>query len=97
MSAVISPLSNKIATIFSAVASVLKKSCYIAQTVDTLSADKDKYVTKTISITVEATEVLSLADRSSEEVSEVAAVEASVVALLAEEASEEEEPEANSN
>ena len=64
---------------------------------DTLSADKDKYVTKTISITVEATEVLSLADRSSEEVSEVAAVEASVVALLAEEASEEEEPEANSN
>lgn len=78
-------------------ASVLKKSCYTAQTVDTLSADKDKYVTKTISITVEATEVLSLADRSSEEVSEVAAVEASVVALLAEEASEEEEPEANSN
>ena len=64
---------------------------------DTLSADKDKYVTKTISITVEATEVLSLADRSSEEVSEVAAVEASVVALLAEEASEEEELEANSN
>ena len=64
---------------------------------DTLSADKDKYVTKTISITVEATEVLSLADRSSEEVSEVAAVGASVVALLAEEASEEEEPEANSN
>ena len=64
---------------------------------DTLSADKDKYVTKTISITVEATEVLSLADRSSEEVSEVVAVEASVVALLAEEASEEEEPEANSN
>ena len=62
-----------------------------------MSADKDKYVTKTISITVEATEVLSLADRSSEEVSEVAAVEASVVALLAEEASEEEEPEANSN
>ena len=64
---------------------------------DTLSADKDKYATKTISITVEATEVLSLADRSSEEVSEVAAVEASVVALLAEEASEEEELEANSN
>ena len=64
---------------------------------DTLSADKDKYVTKTISITVEATEALSLADRSSEEVSEVAAVEASVVALLAEEASEEEELEANSN
>ena len=64
---------------------------------DTLFADKDKYVTKTISITVEATEVLSLADRSSEEVSEVTAVEASVVALLAEEASEEEEPEANSN
>ena len=64
---------------------------------DTLSADKDKYVTKTISITVEATKALSLADRSSEEVSEVAAVEASVVALLAEEASEEEELEANSN
>ena len=62
-----------------------------------MSADKDKYVTKTISITVEATEALSLADRSSEEVSEVAAVEASVVALLAEEASEEEELEANSN
>ena len=64
---------------------------------DTLSADKDKYVTKTISITVEATEVLSLADRASEEGSEVAAVEASVGARLAAEASEEEEPEANSN
>ena len=49
---------------------------------------------KTISIIVEATEDLSLADRSSEE---VAAEEASVAALSVEEASAVEEQEANSN
>ena len=53
---------------------------------------------KTISIIVEATEGLSLADRSSEEASEeVAAEEASVAALSVEEASAAEEQEANSN
>lgn len=62
------------------------------------SAGNARNATKTTSITVEATEVLSLADRSSEEASEeVAAEEALVAALSVEEASAVEEQEANSN